>query len=160
MRVTLAVVGRLKAGSERDLFERYWERFTASGRRLALAPAETLEISESRAGDAETRKREEASRLLDAAGGASCRIVLDEAGKALTSAAFARFIGERRDGGTAHMAFFIGGPDGHGPAVLEGATLRLSLGAMTLPHALARIVLAEQLYRAATILSGHPYHRA
>lgn len=160
MRVTLAVVGRLKAGAERELFERYWDRFAASGRRLALSPVEVSESTESRAGDAETRKREEADRLLAAAGGAVCRVVLDETGKALTSAAFARFVGERRDGGVSHMAFLIGGPDGHGAAALDGAALKLSLGSMTLPHALARIVLAEQLYRAATILSGHPYHRA
>jgi 23S rRNA (pseudouridine1915-N3)-methyltransferase len=98
--------------------------------------------------------------LLKAASGAEATVALDGGGRALSSEAFARWLAERRDGGMKTLAILIGGPDGHGAAALEGAALRLSLGAMTLPHGLARIVLAEQLYRAATILAGHPYHRA
>jgi 23S rRNA (pseudouridine1915-N3)-methyltransferase len=96
---------------------------------------------------------------MKAAAAAEVRVVLDATGRALSSEAFARFLAESRDGGAKEMAFLIGGPDGHGPAVLDAATLKLSLGPMTLPHGLARIVLAEQLYRASTILAGHPYHR-
>ena len=86
-------------------------------------------------------------------------VSLDERGKALTSAAFADLLRRQSDDGCKSMAFLIGGPDGHGPAVAAAARLSLSLSAMTLPHGLARVVLAEQLYRASTILAGHPYHR-
>jgi len=87
-------------------------------------------------------------------------VALDEHGRSLSSEAFAQWIAERRDGGAKTLAFLIGGPDGHSTEALKPATLKLSLGTMTLPHGLARVVLAEQLYRAATILAGHPYHRA
>ena len=85
---------------------------------------------------------------------------MDERGKALTSQAFAGLLGKIRDDGTGTLAILVGGPDGLAPTVREAAHTKLSFGAMTLPHGLARIVLAEQLYRAATILAGHPYHRA
>jgi 23S rRNA (pseudouridine1915-N3)-methyltransferase len=158
MRVIVAAVGRLK-DAERELCERYTKRFDAAGRALGLGPLTISELSESRAAGAEARKADEAARLVKAAGTADVRVVLDEGGRALSSEAFARWIAQRRDGGAKGMAFLIGGPDGHGRASLEGAALKLSLGAMTLPHGLARAVLIEQLYRAATILSGHPYHR-
>ena len=86
-------------------------------------------------------------------------IVLDERGKALSSEAFAKLLAKVRDDGAGTAAIIVGGPDGLAPAVREAAHFKLSFGAMTLPHGLARIVLAEQLYRAATILAGHPYHR-
>lgn len=160
MRVVLATVGRLKDGPERELFARYADRFDAAGRALALGPMRVVELAESRAGSVTQRKADEAERLAKAASGAPVRIVLDEGGRQLGSEAFARELAKRRDGGCDCIAFMIGGPDGHGPDVLASATLKLSLGAMTLPHGLARVVLAEQLYRATTILSGHPYHRA
>ena len=158
MRLIVAAVGRLK-NAERELFDRYAERFDASGRALGLGPLKLSEINESRAATATLRSGDEAVRLMKAAGPAEVRVVLDATGRALSSEAFARLLAESRDGGAKEMAFLIGGPDGHGPAVLDAATLELSLGPMTLPHGLARIVLAEQLYRAATILAGHPYHR-
>jgi 23S rRNA (pseudouridine1915-N3)-methyltransferase len=99
-------------------------------------------------------------RLLKAAAATTARVVLDESGKALSSEAFAKWLAQTRDGGCKGLAFLIGGPDGHGAEAVQGAALKLSLGAMTLPHGIARAVLIEQLYRAATILSGHPYHRA
>jgi len=159
MRVIIAAVGRLK-DAERELFDRYAKRFDASGRALGLGPLALAETGESRAATSDLRKTDEAQRLLKAAGVAEVRIALDEKGRALSSAAFAQTLAKHCDGGTKALAFLIGGPDGHGDAVLNAATLKLSLGAMTLPHGLARIVLTEQLYRAATILSGHPYHRA
>lgn len=159
MRLIVAAVGRLK-DAERDLFDRYAKRLDGAGRALGLGPLTLSEIGESRAASAELRKADEAARLLKAASGAEAKIVLDENGRGLASAAFAQTLAEMRDGGTGTCAFFIGGPDGHGPDVRDAATLKLSLGPMTLPHGLARIMLAEQLYRAATILSGHPYHRA
>jgi 23S rRNA (pseudouridine1915-N3)-methyltransferase len=159
MRLIVAAVGRLK-DAERDLCERYQKRFDAAGRALGLGPLSICELSESRAASAVARKAEEATRLLKAAAPATARVVLDEGGKALASEAFAKWLAQTRDGGCKGLAFLIGGPDGHGPAAVQGAALRLSLGAMTLPHGLARAVLVEQLYRATTILSGHPYHRA
>jgi 23S rRNA (pseudouridine1915-N3)-methyltransferase len=158
MRLIVAAVGRLK-DAEQDLCERYQKRFDAAGRALGLGPLSICEVSESRAASAVARRAEEATRLLKAAAPATARVVLEEGGKALASEAFAKWLAQTRDGGCKGLAFLIGGPDGHGPAV-QGAALKLSLGAMTLPHGLARAVLVEQLYRATTILSGHPYHRA
>jgi 23S rRNA (pseudouridine1915-N3)-methyltransferase len=160
MRLTLAAVGKLKAGPDRDLFERYWDRLEASGRKIGISGARLVELPESRAANAIERKADEAARLLAAARDGSEIIALDETGRAHTSEAFATHIGKRRDGGCAELAFLIGGPDGHGPAVIARAKLVLNLGTLTLPHGLARIVLAEQLYRATTILAGHPYHRS
>ena len=159
MRLIVAAVGRLK-DAERELCERYHKRFDAAGRGLGLGPLSISELSESRAANAEARKADEAARLLKAAAAATARVVLDEGGKALSSEAFAKWIAHTRDGGCKGLAFLIGGPDGHGPQAVQGAALELSLGVMTLPHGLARAVLIEQLYRATTILSGHPYHRA
>ncbi len=87
-------------------------------------------------------------------------VALDEKGKAMDSKAFADFVAGRRDAGTHNLVFAIGGPDGHGDSLLDKAALRLAFGAMTWPHQLVRVMLAEQIYRAVTILSGHPYHRA
>ena len=159
MRLIVAAVGRLK-DAERELCERYAKRFDASGRGLGLGPLSISELNESRAAGVEARKADEAARLLKAASAAPVRVALDETGRALSSEAFAQWVAETRDGGCKGLAFLIGGPDGHGPEALQGAALKLSLGAMTLPHGLARAVLIEQLYRAATILAGHPYHRA
>jgi 23S rRNA (pseudouridine1915-N3)-methyltransferase len=159
MRLIVAAVGRLK-DAEGELCERYVKRFDASGRGLGLGPLSISELSESRAASAEARKADEAARLLKAASAAPARVVLDESGKALSSEAFAKWIAQTRDDGCKGLAFLIGGPDGHGPGAIEGAALKLSLGPMTLPHGIARAVLIEQLYRATTILAGHPYHRA
>lgn len=159
MRVTIAAVGRLKDGPERELFARYAKRFDDAGRALALGPLQLTELPESRAAKPDLRKSDEAARLLKAAAGAEAIVTLDPRGKAMTSESFAKWIAARRDGGAKTLAFLVGGPDGHDPTALEAATLTLSLGTLTLPHGLARVVLAEQLYRAATIIAGHPYHR-
>jgi 23S rRNA (pseudouridine1915-N3)-methyltransferase len=160
VRITIVAIGRLKADAERVLVDRYAERIGAT-RSTALGPVREIELPESRAASAPERKQDEASRLLkqSAGAGAEATVVLDERGKPLTSAAFAAWIGARRDAGCRNLAFLIGGPDGHGEASLSAATLKLSLGPMTLPHGLARAVLVEQIYRASTILAGHPYHR-
>ncbi len=160
MQVIIAAVGRLKEGGERDLLARYTKRFDATGRSLALGPLTVVELAECKAPDVATRKADEAGRLLKAVGGADHIAVLDEAGSALASAVFAAHLGKLRDNGVAKLAFLIGGPDGHGDEVMRAARSTVSLGPMTLPHGLARVVLVEQLYRVTTILSGHPYHRA
>jgi 23S rRNA (pseudouridine1915-N3)-methyltransferase len=159
MRILVCAVGRLKAGPERDLVKRYVDRFDAAGRSLALGPLDIVEIDESRAKRAEDRKADEAERLLAAAGSATI-IVLDEGGKALASEDFARRIGAWRDEGRASLAFLIGGADGHGALSTARSALTLSYGAATWPHQIVRVLLAEQLYRSATILAGHPYHRS
>jgi 23S rRNA (pseudouridine1915-N3)-methyltransferase len=160
MRLIIAAVGRLKDGPERELLDRYRTRFEALAKRVALAPVSWQEIGESRAATVALRKQEEGAALLKLAREADAIIVLDEQGKALSSELFARHLGKMRDAGSKTAALLIGGPDGLAPEVRNAAQLVLSLGAITLPHGLARVVLAEQLYRAATILSGHPYHRA
>jgi 23S rRNA (pseudouridine1915-N3)-methyltransferase len=160
MRLSIVAVGRLKDGPERELYLKYAKRIDDTGRSVALGPLALAELPEARQASATQRRADEAARLLEQASGADLLVVLDGGGKAFGSDAFARWLAARRDEGSRHAAFLIGGPDGHGESTLARAQLKLSLGAMTLPHGLARIILAEQLYRAATILSGHPYHRA
>ena len=159
MRIIIATIGRLKDGAERELLGRYRDRFADLGKRLGLGPAVWHEPAESRATTAAKRCGEEAAALLKLSRDADFIIALDEGGRSMTSPAFARLLAKVRDEGVGTLAILIGGPDGLAPDAREAAHLRLSLGAMTLPHGLARIVLAEQLYRAATILAGHPYHR-
>ncbi|HVZ03570.1 23S rRNA (pseudouridine(1915)-N(3))-methyltransferase RlmH [Hyphomicrobium sp.] len=160
MRIAISAIGKLKDAEERAIVERYVKRLNGAGRPLGLGPIDIHEIPESRAPDTGERKRDESVRLIKDIGGGDTVVVLEPTGKLLTSEAFAGFVRDTRDGGCKSCFFLIGGPDGHGEAALGRASLKLSLGALTLPHGLARVVLIEQLYRAATILSGHPYHRA
>jgi 23S rRNA (pseudouridine1915-N3)-methyltransferase len=160
----IAAVGRLKDGPERELFQRYWTRTEGLGKKLALSPLSLVEFPESRAGSAASRRDEEAAKLAGAAAGLRV-FALDEGGRQMSSETFATELRKHRDAGAAGLVFLIGGPDGHGTAVRQilddkSSLGQLSLGAMTLPHGLARVVLAEQLYRAATIIAGHPYHRS
>jgi len=159
MRLTIAAVGRLKAGPERELYDRYVKRAADAGRRIGLTVS-TREFPESRAGSAEARAAQEATALLGAASEEAVVVALDERGRNLASDAFAERLAGWRDGGTGEVVFTVGGPDGLAPAVTGRAELRLAFGALTWPHQLARVMLAEQVYRAVTILSGHPYHRA
>lgn len=163
MRLLLLAVGRLKGGAERELAQRYVERAGQTGRAVGLHPFDVVEIPESRAGSAEARRREEAEAIRAKVPTDAAVTLFDERGKAVTSRDFAARIAAARDTGRGCAAFVIGGPDGLDPslresALREGATV-VSFGAMTLPHRLVRIVAAEQIYRATTILSGHPYHR-
>ena len=159
MRITIAAVGRMKAGPERDLLDRYLDRAGKQGRALGVARVDVREIGESRAARAEDRKAEEAAGLLAAVGETTRLIVLDETGRTLGSAAFAADL-EATLASARDLAILIGGADGHGAAVLARADLVLAFGAMTWPHQIVRILAAEQVYRATTILAGHPYHRA
>ncbi|MEG6507980.1 23S rRNA (pseudouridine(1915)-N(3))-methyltransferase RlmH [Methyloligella sp. 2.7D] len=159
MRLLVAAVGKLKQGPERQLCAAYLERAEAAGRGLGFGPVAQIELSESRQQTAESRKAAEAASLLEKIPTGETLICLDPKGKTLSSEAFAQQLADWRDGGATGAAFVIGGADGLGLPILEKADLTLSLGKMTLPHGLARIVLAEQLYRAITILAGHPYHR-
>lgn len=159
MRLTIAAVGKLKDAAEREICERYAKRFNGAGRSLGLGPLEVVELLEARGNSEDARKNDEAARLLKLTPQSAWVIALDVAGRHMTSEAFAALLAKQRDAGMKCAAILIGGPDGHGAQILADASLRLSLGPMVLPHGLARIVLLEQLYRAATILSGHPYHR-
>lgn len=160
MRLLIAAVGKLKQGPERELCVHYVARAEALGRSQGLSPLSMVEMPEAKAADAKTRRAAEADALLAKVPPHHTLICLDPAGKMLSSEDLAGLVGKARDGGAGGIAFIIGGPDGLGDAVLEKAGLSISLGPMTLPHGLARIVLAEQLYRAMTILAGHPYHRS
>ncbi len=160
MRLLIAAVGKLKQGPERDLFARYLKSAEQQGRKLGLSPVDFIEVPESRAATAPLRTAAETVSLLAKVTSSQVLVCLDPSGLALTSEAFAAKLAKYRDQGTQALAFLIGGADGLGPNLLDQVSFRLSLGPMVLPHGLARIVLAEQLYRAATILSGHPYHRA
>ena len=158
MRVAIAAVGRMKNGPERELVARYLDRAAAAGRPLALTGFAIAEISESRAGSASSRKLEEA-RALRAALPEGVVVALDERGQSLTSDAFAHRLGRGRDDGRPAVSFVIGGADGLDPELVKAADLVVSFSPMVWPHQLVRIMLAEQLYRATTILAGHPYHR-
>ncbi|ADZ72570.1 23S rRNA (pseudouridine(1915)-N(3))-methyltransferase RlmH [Polymorphum gilvum] len=160
MRFVFAAIGRMKAGSDKDLFDRYLDRARKVGRGLGVSAVEVIELAESRAARAEDRKGEEAAALLAALPGRARLVVLDEAGKAMTSAGFSALLQAWMDDGVSDIAFAIGGADGHGAAMIERADVSLAFGAMTWPHQIVRILLAEQVYRALTIQAGHPYHRA
>ena len=159
MRIGLFAVGRLKAGPEKDLAARYLERLAKAGPAIGIEFSRTVEVAESRASNAQTRKREEAAMLDKALTEGSVLILLDERGKALDSEAFAALIGQYRDQGKRDLMVAIGGADGLDPDLYQKADAVLCLGKLTWPHQLVRILIAEQLYRAVTILSGHPYHR-
>lgn len=159
MRIDIAAIGRMKQGPERELMARYLERARATGKALGLSGFTVAEFAESRAQTADKRKTDEASAMSASLSGAGMTVVLHEAGKSMGSDTFARTIARWRDDGKPSLAFVIGGPDGLDPALIKSAELTLSFSPLTWPHQLVRIMLAEQLYRATTILSGHPYHR-
>lgn len=159
MRLAVLVVGRLKSGPERDLCTRYEERCRASGRGLGFAGPDVIELAESRERRPEDRKREEGDALL-ARLGPGLVICLDERGQALTSEAFSDRLATARDRGLASINFLIGGADGLSETCRARSDHLLSFGAMTLPHQLIRILVMEQIYRAMTIMGGHPYHRS
>lgn len=156
MRVHLCAVGRMRAGPERALVDDYLKRFDRTGRPLGLGPAHEHEVEDKRGGGMAA----EAALLARAAPAGALRVALDERGEALSSPAFARRLAGWRDDGAGEVAFLIGGADGLAPELRAEAAFALSLGPMVWPHLLVRVMLAEQLYRAASILAGSPYHRA
>ena len=160
MRLRIAAVGRLKAGPERELLDRYVERVNAAGRAVSLAPLDVVEVSESAARRPADRLAEEAKALKKWAITGARRIVLDARGKNLASEDFAKYLAALREKGAPAALFLIGGADGLAEDTRKDADLVLAFGAATFPHQLVRILLAEQIYRAVTIILGHPYHRA
>lgn len=156
MRVAVCAVGRLRAGPEADLIADYLDRFGKTGRALGLGPAQVLEVEDKKGGGMEA----EAVLLERTAPTGALLVALDERGVVLSSPEFAARLADWRDGGRQDVAFLIGGADGIAPGLRARADFSLSFGRMVWPHMLVRVMLAEQLYRAATILAGGPYHRA
>ena len=159
MKLLIAAVGKLKDGSEDELVARYADRTALIGRALALGPVDIREIAESRAKRPDDRKREEAEALSALLVPSAPLVALDETGKSISSVDFSSQLARWRDDGAPVVQFVIGGADGLDPDFVKRAQLTLSFGRMTLPHQLVRALVAEQIYRAATILAGHPYHR-
>lgn len=160
MKIAVHAVGRMKTGPERELADRYFERFAKSGPAIGLEFSGVAEIAEGRAQNPNERRREEGQKLQAQLQPGTVLFLLDERGKNLSSDDFANRIGQLRDGGRKALVIAIGGADGHDQSIRDQAELMVSFGAATWPHQLVRVMLGEQLYRAATILSGHPYHRS
>ncbi|MBC8038294.1 MAG: 23S rRNA (pseudouridine(1915)-N(3))-methyltransferase RlmH [Rhizobiales bacterium] len=159
MKLSVLAVGRLKAGPERLLAEDYKSRIEEIGPKAGIMRFSVADTAESRGQTAAARVKEELQFFTSALPPRAFTIVLDERGKPLASLAFADLLRRHINGGTAELAFLIGGPDGHAPPTREMSGLLLSLGPMTWPHRLARVMLFEQIYRAVTIMVNHPYHR-
>jgi 23S rRNA (pseudouridine1915-N3)-methyltransferase len=160
MRIIVAAIGRLKQGPEIELSERYRKRAAQTGRQLGLRDVEIVEIRESRAADAGKRMLEESIALANVIPQGAAMALLDARGDNLDSASLAAQLAKWRSQDRPAAVFLVGGPDGLAASLQDEAELKLSFGAATWPHQLVRVMLLEQLYRAATILTGHPYHRA
>jgi 23S rRNA (pseudouridine1915-N3)-methyltransferase len=159
MKVTILAIGRMKAGPEKDLCDDYLLRARSMGRTCGMTALDVRDFPESGSEDADRRRDAEAKALAGALGPRSFRIILDETGRALKSADFAVLLRRKIEAGAGEIAFLIGGPDGHAKATRDSADFIMSLGPMTWPHRLVRVMLAEQIYRAVTIMVNHPYHR-
>lgn len=155
MKVTIAAVGRMRPGPELALVDDYLARATQTGRALRLGPFEVSEIDERKARAAAAQS----ARLIEALPAGAYAIALDQRGEAISSEALAALIERLRDSGTPNTMFLIGGADGHDARLRARADRLLSFGPMVWPHMLARVMLAEQLYRAVSILAATPYHR-
>jgi 23S rRNA (pseudouridine1915-N3)-methyltransferase len=160
MRIVIAAVGRLKQGPERELAERYRKRAADAGRSVGLQSIDIVEIRESRADNAERRMLEESIAIANVIPERAVSVLLDERGESVPSAAFAGHLQGWRAQDRPAVAFVVGGADGLAPGLRGKVNLALAFGAATWPHQLVRVMLLEQLYRAVTILSGHPYHRS
>jgi 23S rRNA (pseudouridine1915-N3)-methyltransferase len=156
MRVHLCAVGRMRADQpERAILEDYHMRFNRTGKPLALGPLYETEVEDKKGGGMEA----EADLLAKAVPAGSLLVTMDERGKVLSSPEFATQLARWRDDGRQDVAFVIGGADGIAPGLRDRAAFSISFGRMVWPHMLVRVMLVEQLYRAATILGGGPYHR-
>lgn len=160
MRIVLIAIGRMKNGPERELLTRYAERAQALARAVGLTGFTLRELEESRGRSATERKREEGKAIEAEVPPGAWLVALDERGRSLASEAFAEVLGRARDAGVPAFALMIGGPDGLSEELRAKANLSVAYGAATFPHQIVRILAVEQIYRAFTILAGHPYHRA
>lgn len=155
MRLEIRAISRLKAGPERALVDEYLTRAGAVGRSLGFGEIAEREIDNR----ALSGKRAQTEALLAGLAPGALVVALDERGKALTSPQFADRLGRARDDGVREAAFLIGGADGMERSLLPAGTQLVSFGAMVWPHKLVRVMLAEQIYRAVSLLAGTPYHR-
>ncbi len=155
MRIHICAVGRLRGGPEAELIQDYLMRFDRTGRAMGLGPAKVVEVEDRKGGG----RAAEAELLRRTVPKGAVVAVLDERGKVISSPGFATHLARWRDAGRGDLALLIGGADGIAPELRAAADFALSFGQMVWPHMLARVMLAEQLYRAATILAGTPYHR-
>lgn len=160
MRIIVAAVGQSRqAAPEQALADEYRKRAAALGTRLGFTKVDFVVVETSRAANLAARMDDEAKKLSSRIPEGAHRIVLDEKGRSLSSEAFARHVATLRDRGTRDLVFVVGGPDGLSPTLRESAAESLAFGPQTWPHQLVHVMLAEQIYRAFTILAGHPYHR-
>ena len=159
MRLVICAIGRMKAGPESELLARYVDRAAKTGRQLGVSGVDIREFAESRERNMEARCLAESGALLRSLSASARIIAMDETGRDETSLGLAGIVQDALDNGTGELAFMIGGPDGHGAELLSRANAVLRMGKMTWPHQLARVMLAEQIYRALSIRTGHPYHR-
>lgn len=160
MDVVLLAVGRMKQGPERELLDRYVDRARGLGRSLGIGAVTVREIDESRARTPAERKRDEARALLAEATLPARLIALDERGRAVSSHAFADMVRASRDEAVSRLFVAVGGADGFADEVRARADACIGYGSATFPHQIVRLLAAEQIYRAFTIMAGHPYHRA
>lgn len=160
MRLQIKAIGAKPGPAETALIDDYVKRANAIGRNIGFSgpDIETFEASRSLGGA--KRQAKEGALLLGGSSSGTTIVTLDERGRNIPSEKLAEMLGRWRDDGVPNACFLIGGADGHDRSVLDQSTLKLSFGALTWPHMLVRVMLAEQLYRAMTILSGHPYHRS
>ncbi|QTN37449.1 23S rRNA (pseudouridine(1915)-N(3))-methyltransferase RlmH [Cognatishimia activa] len=155
MKIHICAVGRLRSGPERTLLDDYLDRFDKTGRAMGLGPVKLHEVEDRKGGGMAAE-----AQLLAGVLPKGARIcTMDERGKLMSSPEFAQQMARLRDDGAGDLAFIIGGADGIDPSLRNRADMSLSFGKMVWPHMLARVMLSEQLYRAASILAGSPYHR-
>jgi 23S rRNA (pseudouridine1915-N3)-methyltransferase len=159
MRIMVVAIGRLKQGPERELAEHFRKRAADAGRSVGLNSFDIVEIKESRAGDTARRMLEESIAIANVIPERAVSVIMDERGESLSSGAFAGRLQGWRAQDKPAVVFIIGAADGLAPGLREKASLAIAFGAATWPHQLVRIMLLEQLYRAVTIMAGHPYHR-
>lgn len=159
MRISISAVGRWRAGPEKTLTDDYLTRAGGAGRSLGLTGFTLTEVEEKRRLEGDALKAAEAALLKSTIPRGAKLVMLDERGRMEPSPAFAARLGQWRDTGVSDLAFIIGGADGLDPAFRDSADHLLAFSPMTWPHMLVRVLLSEQIYRAVSILSGHPYHR-
>jgi 23S rRNA (pseudouridine1915-N3)-methyltransferase len=160
MRLHILAVGNARGSHEAPLCDEFIGRAQNIGRRMGFTAVDVTEVAVSKARETEKRMAEEAERLAARVPDGAHVVLLDAKGKGMTSEDFAEMLGAMRDAGTKDFVFIIGGPDGLAPLPKIRSGRSLAFGPQTWPHMLVRAMLAEQIYRAITILAGHPYHRA
>ena len=156
LRVNICAVGRLRTSPEKDLIDDYLSRADKTGRSVGICECRVLEVEDKKA----SGKQAEAALLTKAVPSGSITVALDERGKVLTSPEFSQKLAAWRDDGQQSVCFLIGGAAGLAPELLQSVDFKLSFGRMVWPHILARVMLAEQIYRATTILTNGPYHKS